>query len=161
MSEDSIEESKGLECSIYQNYTASEVFIQGLAGIVNQQDIASIVIAQKKMLQRFEKTNEMLANCNSLSMTRYEKSLKDFKNHTKLVTDMRKDLDSIFKRIKVIKSKMVIRYPEAVKASGYDPEKMDKEEDDEYDVVIRKMKDIKSTVPESFQQSGDLHLPIQ
>ncbi|XP_071744609.1 kxDL motif-containing protein CG10681 isoform X4 [Lepeophtheirus salmonis] len=115
MSEDSIEESKGLECSIYQNYTASEVFIQGLAGIVNQQDIASIVIAQKKMLQRFEKTNEMLANCNSLSMTRYEKSLKDFKNHTKLVTDMRKDLDSIFKRIKVIKSKMVIRYPEAVK----------------------------------------------
>ena len=26
-----------LECSIYQNYSASEVFVQGLAGVVNQQ----------------------------------------------------------------------------------------------------------------------------
>ena len=25
-----------LECSIYQNYTASEVLVQGLAGVVNQ-----------------------------------------------------------------------------------------------------------------------------
>ena len=26
-----------MECSIYQNYSASEVFVQGLAGVVNQQ----------------------------------------------------------------------------------------------------------------------------
>ena len=25
-----------MECSIYQNYTASEVLVQGLAGVVNQ-----------------------------------------------------------------------------------------------------------------------------
>ena len=38
-----------LECSIYQNYTASEVFVQGLAGIVNQQDVEAMIRAQKKM----------------------------------------------------------------------------------------------------------------
>ena len=38
-----------LECSIYQNYTASEVFVQGLAGVVNQQDVEAMIRAQKKM----------------------------------------------------------------------------------------------------------------
>ncbi len=38
-----------LECSIYQNYSAAEVFVQGLAGVVNQQDVEAIIRAQKKM----------------------------------------------------------------------------------------------------------------
>jgi hypothetical protein len=38
-----------MECSIYQNYTASEVFVQGLAGLVNHQDVESMIRAQKKM----------------------------------------------------------------------------------------------------------------
>ncbi|KAJ8947894.1 hypothetical protein NQ318_010040 [Aromia moschata] len=54
-----------IEC--FQNYTAPEVFIQGLAGIVDQQDVEAMIRAQKQMLQRFEKTNEMLTNCNALS----------------------------------------------------------------------------------------------
>ena len=33
-----------MECSIYQNYTADEVFVQGLAGIVNQQDVESMIV---------------------------------------------------------------------------------------------------------------------
>jgi len=33
----------------YQNYTASEVFVQGLAGVVNQQDVEAMIRAQKKM----------------------------------------------------------------------------------------------------------------
>lgn len=35
------------EC--FQNYTAPEVFIQGLAGIVDQQDVESMIRAQKQM----------------------------------------------------------------------------------------------------------------
>ena len=62
-----------MECSIYQNYTASEVMVQGLAGVVNQGDVEEMVRAQKEMLQRFEKTNEMLTNVNSLSTVRLEK----------------------------------------------------------------------------------------
>jgi len=38
-----------MECSIYQNFSASEVFVQGLAGIVNQGDVENMIRAQKKM----------------------------------------------------------------------------------------------------------------
>merc|ERR1719270_2890129 len=46
-----------------------------------------MVRAQKKMLQRFEKTNEMLTNVNTLSQTRLERATTDFKKHTALVVD--------------------------------------------------------------------------
>lgn len=33
----------------FQNYTAPEVFVQGLAGIVNQGDVEELILAQKQM----------------------------------------------------------------------------------------------------------------
>lgn len=44
---DTDNESINIEC--FQNYTASEVFIQGLAGLVDQQDVESMIRAQKQM----------------------------------------------------------------------------------------------------------------
>lgn len=64
-------------------------------------------------LQRFEKTNEMLTNCNNLCVTRLKTASADFKKHTTLLVEMRKDLDNIFKRIQVLKSKTSSQYPEA------------------------------------------------
>jgi len=132
-----------MECSIYQNYTASEVLVQGLAGVINQKDVELIVRAQKKMLQRFEKTNEMLTNVNSLSATRLEKAQNDFKKHTQTVQDMKKDLENIFKRIKVIKTKLSTQQPAAFAAAVVavdHKENPQGEEDDEYDAIIRETK---------------------
>jgi len=39
--------SSWLECSIYQNYTAPEVLVQGLAGVVNQGDVE--LMARQKL----------------------------------------------------------------------------------------------------------------
>lgn len=128
-------------CSIYQNYTASEVVVQGLAGVINQKDVELIVRAQKKMLQRFEKTNEMLTNVNSLSATRLEKAQADFKRHTVMVDEMKKDLENVFKRIRSIKSRLAIQKPEAFAASVKPLTKSEAEEDDEYDVEIKRKKD--------------------
>ncbi|KAL5293269.1 KXD1 family protein [Megaselia abdita] len=100
-----------IEC--YQNYTAPEVFIQGLAGIVNQQDVAVMIRAQKQMLQRFEKTNEMLLNCNALSQSRLKQAQEDFKKHVKSLHEMKKDLDYIFKKIRSMKAKLSSQYPQA------------------------------------------------
>ena len=76
------------------------------------------------MLQRFEKTNEMLTNVNTLSATRFvnnghsykylphlfsprlDRATTDFKKHTAIVVDMKKDLDSIFRRIRNIKASL-------------------------------------------------------
>ncbi|CAK9794724.1 KxDL motif-containing protein CG10681 [Anthophora quadrimaculata] len=99
------------EC--FQNYTAPEVFIQGLAGIVDQQDVESMIRAQKQMLQRFEKTNEMLTNCNQLSINRLKTAGSEFKKHTALLVEMKRDLDYIFKRIRIVKNKLSQQYPQA------------------------------------------------
>lgn len=66
-------------------------------------------------LQRFEKTNEMLLNCNALSNGRLKATSDDFKKHIKLINDMKKDLDYIFKKIRNIKLKIGIQYPQAMK----------------------------------------------
>jgi len=133
----------GLECSIYQNFGAAEVLVQGMAGMVNQADVESIVRAQKKMLQRFEKTNEMLSNCNGLSQTRLERATRDFKVHSQHLTQLKRDLDSVFKRIRVLKSKVAGQHPEAfaaVTTAAKDATDDGREEDDEYDVAIRKQR---------------------
>merc|ERR1719266_1275042 len=52
-----------------------------------------MIRAQKKMLQRFEKTNEMLSNCNSLSASRLERANKDFTRHVLHLKEVKKDLE--------------------------------------------------------------------
>ena len=43
-------------------------------------------------LQRFEKTNEMLTNCNALSQSRLKNVTEDYRKNCKLLLDMKKDL---------------------------------------------------------------------
>ncbi|EDV97410.1 kxDL motif-containing protein CG10681 [Drosophila grimshawi] len=95
----------------FNNYTAAEAFIQGLSGMVNQGDVETMIRAQKQMLQRFEKTNEMLLNCNALSQSRLKSANEDFKRHVKLLTEMKKDLDYIFRKVRIIKQKLQQQYP--------------------------------------------------
>ncbi|CAI6361407.1 unnamed protein product [Macrosiphum euphorbiae] len=109
-----LDETPSIEC--FQNYTAPEVFIQGIAGIVNQEDVESMIIAQKEMLQRFEKTNEMLTNCNLLSMSHLKTTSQDLKKHTQMLAELRKDLDSTFKRIATFRSKIKVQHPDLQKS---------------------------------------------
>lgn len=62
-------------------------------------------------LQRFEKTNEMLTNCNALSASRLKTVAPEFKKHTQQLVDMKKDLDYIFKKIRTLKLKLGNQYP--------------------------------------------------
>lgn len=76
-------------------------------------------------LQRFEKTNEMLSNCNTLSSTRLERASKDFRNHINYLTELKKDLEVVFKRIRIIKSKLSKQNPEAFLGEFRMPNKME------------------------------------
>ena len=42
-----IESDLGFEC--FQNFTPPEVFVQGLAGFIQQQDVEAMIRAQKQM----------------------------------------------------------------------------------------------------------------
>ncbi|XP_045455860.1 kxDL motif-containing protein CG10681 [Melitaea cinxia] len=112
---DTPESDFSIEC--FQNYSAPEVFVQGLAGMVDQTDVEMIIRAQKTMLQRFEKTTEMLTNCNQLSASRLRAASVEFKKHTQLLLDMKKDLEFIFKKIRAIKTKLSTQYPDAYKSA--------------------------------------------
>ncbi|XP_050355969.1 kxDL motif-containing protein CG10681 [Nymphalis io] len=131
MANDTPESDFSIEC--FQNYSAPEVFVQGLAGMVDQTDVEMIIRAQKTMLQRFEKTTEMLTNCNQLSASRLRAASVEFKKHTQLLLDMKKDLEFIFKKIRAIKTKLSTQYPDAYKvaiAAAAENKKPIEDEDD-------------------------------
>lgn len=55
-------------------------------------------------LDRFEKTNEMLLNFNNLSSARLQQMSERFLHHTRTLVEMKRDLDSIFRRIRWVLS---------------------------------------------------------
>ncbi|XP_037934961.1 kxDL motif-containing protein CG10681 [Teleopsis dalmanni] len=118
----------------FPNYTAAETFVQGFAGLVNQGDVETIIRAQKQMLQRFEKTNEMLLNCNALSQSRLKGANDDFKKHVKVLTDMKKDLDYIFRKIRIIKQKLNQQYPTAYAEAQPQRSSLAEEAEDETEI---------------------------
>nr|XP_048283253.1 kxDL motif-containing protein 1 isoform X3 [Myodes glareolus] len=93
--------------------SASRVFCGRFLSMVNTDDVNAIILAQKNMLDRFEKTNEMLLNFNNLSSVRLQQMSERFLHHTRTLVDMKRDLDSIFRRIRTLKGKLARQHPEA------------------------------------------------
>lgn len=56
----------------------------------------------------------MLLNCNALSAGRVKNAQDDMKKFSKLINDMRKDLDYIFKKVRIIKTKLGTQHPDAM-----------------------------------------------
>ncbi|NWX17916.1 KXDL1 protein, partial [Aegotheles bennettii] len=83
-------------------------------------------------LDRFEKTNEMLLNFNNLSSLRMQQMSERFLHHTRTLVEMKKDLDSIFRRIRTLKGKLAKQYPEAFSNIHESPIL---EDDDDFDPV--------------------------
>uniref|UniRef100_A0A5F5PMD8 KxDL motif-containing protein 1 n=2 Tax=Equus TaxID=9789 RepID=A0A5F5PMD8_HORSE len=81
--------------------SASRVFCSRILSMVNADDVNAIILAQKNMLDRFEKTNEMLLNFNNLSSARLQQMTERFLHHTRTLVEMKRDLDSIFRRIRL------------------------------------------------------------
>uniref|UniRef100_A0AAQ4S4L2 KxDL motif-containing protein 1 n=1 Tax=Gasterosteus aculeatus aculeatus TaxID=481459 RepID=A0AAQ4S4L2_GASAC len=97
--------------------TASGVFCNRMLRMVNSEDVNAIIQAQRHMwvqwLDRFEKTNEMLINFNGLSNVRLQQMNERFLLHTRTLVEMKKDLDSVFRRIRNLKGKIAKQYPGA------------------------------------------------
>lgn len=55
----------------------------------------------------------MLTNCNALSASRLKTVSVEFKKHIQLLLETKKDLDYIYKKIRIIKTKLSSQYPEA------------------------------------------------
>ena len=55
----------------------------------------------------------MLVYCTQLSGIRFERVSRDLKIHVQSLQDLKKDLDSVFKRIRALKAKLSQELPEA------------------------------------------------
>nr|XP_057931692.1 kxDL motif-containing protein 1 [Doryrhamphus excisus] len=110
---------------------ASDVFCNRMLSMVNSEDVNAIIQAQRHMLDRFEKTNEMLINFNGLSNVRLQQMNERFLNHTRTLVEMKKDLDSIFRRIRTLKGKIGKQYPEAF--SNIQESPILEDDDDDFD----------------------------
>ncbi|XP_064390549.1 kxDL motif-containing protein 1-like isoform X2 [Halichondria panicea] len=61
----------------------------------------------------FEVTNEKLASVNRISERSYFNTSVELRQTTKTLVTMKKELDSIFRRIRSLKSAVASQYPEA------------------------------------------------
>ncbi|EPY88318.1 kxDL motif-containing protein 1-like [Camelus ferus] len=93
--------------------SASRVFCSRILSMVDADDVNTIILAQKSMLDRFEKTSEMLLNFNNLSCARLQQMSEHFLHHTRTLVEMKRDLKSIFCRIRTLKGKLARQHPEA------------------------------------------------
>ena len=66
----------------------------------NLNTIAVIFLLLFDRLANFEKTNAKFGKFNDLSAARFLNLNNQLKGHTKMLLDMKKDLDSIFRRIR-------------------------------------------------------------
>lgn len=56
--------------------------------------------------------NEKLKFLNTISQSRYEASVTAFRFHMRLLANVKKDLDSVFRRIRILKTKLGSQHPE-------------------------------------------------
>uniref|UniRef100_A0A915ERI6 KxDL domain-containing protein n=1 Tax=Ditylenchus dipsaci TaxID=166011 RepID=A0A915ERI6_9BILA len=89
-----------------------ENFIESLTSQVDEENIEDIIRNQKKSLERFEKTNEMLSTCCALTERRLDKAKKEFAANKEVILQAKADLESIFRRIRGFKQTLSQRYPE-------------------------------------------------
>ncbi|PIK52106.1 putative kxDL motif-containing protein 1 [Apostichopus japonicus] len=136
---------------------ASDAFLGSLTSMTNDEDMQGILDAQNHMLGRFEKTNEMLSNFNSLSSQRYNNVHQQFTGHTQLLLDMKGDLDAIFRRLRSLKGKLARDYPRAFSAAIEDEKKPDLGEgdhDNEGASQINQVRTIDGDVEEKEEPDG-------
>lgn len=66
-----------------------------------------------------EISNEKLASLNNISESKFQAMSAEFRHHTQTLLTMKKQLDSCFRRIRLLKAKLATQYPEAYKGMYY------------------------------------------
>ncbi|CAF3430330.1 unnamed protein product [Rotaria socialis] len=121
--------------------TTGALIVNLFSNEINRQDVNGLLHAQSLLLEQIDKTNEKLDGINKISAERYLDATRDFTTHTQMLTAMKKDLDLIFKRIKLLKMRLNKKYPETyasvVQIATKRDDSFDNDEDDD---VVSAMK---------------------
>ncbi|CAF0824506.1 unnamed protein product [Adineta ricciae] len=119
--------------------TAASSIVNLFFNEVNKQDVSGLLHVQSSLLEQLDKSNEILEGTNRISAKRYLDATREYANHTQLLVTMKTDLDSIFQRIRVLKTRLNKKYPEAY-ASVIEMHNQHDSLDDEDDDIVPPMK---------------------
>ncbi|GFT85445.1 kxDL motif-containing protein CG10681 [Nephila pilipes] len=146
------QDNVGKDSSASLNTSAPVIFVQSLQHQVNEHDIHAIIQSQKHMLARFEKTNEMLVNCNALLASRHVGASKELKKHISFLVELKKDLETVFRRIRFLKMKLSQQYGEAFHVAANSV--LDEEEEQEEKLPIKSSNDSNVVSTANASSSG-------
>lgn len=131
-----------------ESFRASDLFCQKMSAMINRDDVQSLLDKQADTLTKFEKTNAKFSRLNDLSATRYSYLQQQLRSHTKMLVDMKKDLDSVFRRIRNLKTKLAKQYGPEFHATSVSIQKLEEgigasmENDDEDATSLNTLTDV-------------------
>ena len=83
--------------------------------LINPNHIETIHLTQHRILDHLERSNAKLAQVNKYSIHRFIKLGAQIKRHSRTLVDTKKELDSIFRRIRILQGKIQSQYPDHYK----------------------------------------------
>ncbi|CEF60884.1 Uncharacterised domain KxDL-containing protein [Strongyloides ratti] len=94
-----------------------ESLIQCLLSQVDEANVTEIIAFQKICLERLEKTNAMLENCQQISETRLATASRDIAIGRAKIIEIKNDLEYIIRKIATIKKTLKEKFPQQFKIS--------------------------------------------
>ncbi|CAO3648276.1 unnamed protein product [Mucor fragilis] len=110
------------------NHLASQ-----LLQLKSDQAIQEIIKSQDESLQVYKDTQQKLEAFNKFSQARYHNIHKHFELHTKLLKEVKGDLNDVFGKLRRIKQQLATKYPDEMNKvlATYPPPQVEEDDDDD------------------------------
>lgn len=109
---DIIEASEGSSSAAKQHPTSLPEVFEEIPKLIDKDAIKKMVNLQVAAIDRLESTNKSLINCNTMAQNKLSTTAKLYKKTSKQLSDSKKDLDVIYKKILDLKAKIRAERPE-------------------------------------------------
>ncbi|KAI8093192.1 uncharacterized protein BX664DRAFT_329121 [Halteromyces radiatus] len=88
---------------------------QHLIDIDNQEYVTSMLKDQEECFDIYQTSQRNLEAFNNFSKSRYQQVHGHFESHTKLLREVKSDLDNVFMKLRKIKNQLELKYPDEMK----------------------------------------------
>lgn len=88
--------------------------------LIDRGDVKQMLNLQTGVIDRLESTNIGLINCNSMSQKKLANTMKLFKKTARQITDTKRDLDVIHKKISDLKNNLRAERPDLFPSQAED-----------------------------------------
>ncbi|KAI8144542.1 hypothetical protein BJV82DRAFT_667742 [Fennellomyces sp. T-0311] len=101
--------------ALYIGMSLPQHVAKELINATSEADLKQMEQEQTECLAIYQSTHQRLEAFNEFSKARYQNINKHFESHTAMLKGMKHDLDSVFAKLRKIKSKLEQKYPEEMR----------------------------------------------